>query len=423
MYAILTSEAFIKAANQLGANQLRPHQKAPAIRIMEGHDVLVKMPTGGGKSLLFQLPALLEQNENSNKGTLVISPMRALQKNQCDALTQKGVNAYLLNSDLTSTEHRKVLGQFAADGGLLYLAAEQLDNTAVHDTLLHANIVRIVVDEAHVLPQVQDDFRQAYGRIGNFVRHLACRPQIVALTATATRRDTKIIRNSLGMQDAITFDLPIRRDNLHLSIKKVSPSGKQKIRRSLESNRFQAVERVLDNWDGNGSVIIYCPTIKKVKTLQRRLKGLNYKAGKYHGKMKRKKREKAQTRFMSGKTPIMVATNAFGLGIDKPDVRLVIHAGLPLSFDGYVQEIGRAGRDGKKSKCILFYADGDFAANERILTRGSRKKALRHKRKRLHALHKMIQSDRCIWKTIEAYFGQKKQKRCAECCNCRRNSN
>ena len=155
-----------------------------------------------------------------------------------------------------------------------------------------------------------------------------------------------------------------------------------------------------------------------VKALHRWLKSRGYAVGKYHGKMKQAKRKQAQAAFMSGNKPIMVATNAFGLGIDKPDVRLVIHAGLPLSMDGYVQEIGRAGRDGKKSRCVLIYANSDFERNKRILSRSGGKKAVRRKLKRLYALQKLIDSSDCLWREIEHYFGEKKRKRCKKCCNC-----
>ena len=277
------------------------------------------------------------------------------------------------------------------------------------------------MDEAHILPQAKDDFRKAYGKVGSFIHSLPHRPQVIALTATATRNDVSLIRKSLGIPNAERFRTPLRRDNLHLCIKNIDNSKIHKGKRkpSTENVLFQSVERELSKWDEDGAVIIYCPTVKLVKRLCKWLKARDYPVGKYHGKMKHAKRKAAQQAFMRGKKPIMVATNAFGLGIDKPDVRLVIHAGLPLSMDGYVQEIGRAGRDGKKSRCVLFFTKADFERNKRILSHSGGNKAIRRKLKRLNALHGLVDSKKCLWRVIEKYFGEKPQKKCEKCCRCR----
>lgn len=297
---------------------------------------------------------------------------------------------------------------------ILYSTPEQLQNPEVAEALRQADIARIAIDEAHMLPQVKDDFRKAYGEIGAFIETLPKRPQILALTATATPDDVKRTRKSLGMsENTKVFRSPMRRDNLHLTIKQVKSDKSDTI-------RFQAVERALSQWNRKGAVIVFCPTVKMVKRLHKWLKARDYPVGKYHGKMKQTKRKRAQDAFMSGEKPIMVATNAFGLGIDKPDVRMVIHAGLPLSLDGFVQEIGRAGRDGKKSHCILIYAKSDFERNKSIISQCGGKKAVRRKLKRLYALQKLIDSSDCLWREIEHYFGDKRQKRCGKCCNCER---
>ena len=300
---------------------------------------------------------------------------------------------------------------------ILYSTPEQLQNPEVAEALRQADIARIAIDEAHMLPQVKDDFRKAYGEIGAFIETLPKRPQILALTATATPDDVKRTRKSLGMsENTKVFRSPMRRDNLRLSIKRVQSDKADII-------RFQAVERALSQWNRKGAVIVFCPTVKMVKRLYKWLKARDYPVGKYHGKMKRIKRKCAQDAFMSGETPVMVATNAFGLGIDKPDVRMVIHAGLPLSLDGFVQEIGRAGRDGKKSHCILIYAKSDFERNKSIISRSGGKKAARRKLKRLYALQKLIDSDGCLWREIEQYFGEKKRKRCKSAAIVRKTGN
>lgn len=418
--SITINEHLAEALKKLGIANLRLQQEAPMEAILNNEDVIVLMPTSGGKSLLYQLPAVMEHGSL----TLVISPLKALQLDQVESLHSKGIRAAVLNSDLSAAEHRDVLEDMTRRGGLLYLAPEQLQNMAVADALRTANLTRIAVDEAHTLPQAKDDFRKAYGKVGSFIHSLPHRPQVIALTATATRNDVSRIRKSLGIPNAERFRTPLRRDNLHLCIKHIGNSKIRKGKRkpSTENVLFQSVERELSKWDEDGAVIIYCPTVKLVKRLCKWLKARDYPVGKYHGKMKHAKRKAAQQAFMRGKKPIMVATNAFGLGIDKPDVRLVIHAGLSLSMDGYTQEIGRAGRDGKKSRCVLFYAKSDFDRNRRILSRSGGRKAVARRLKRLHALRGLVDSKKCLWRVIEKYFGEKPQKKCEKCCRCRQKS-
>ena len=387
---INTKEFREEGMKKLGIANLRPQQEAPMEAILNNEDVIVLMPTSGGKSLLYQLPAVMEPGSL----TLVISPLKALQFDQVESLRSKGIRAAVLNSDLSAAEHRDVLEDMTEHGGLLYLAPEQLRSPAVAEALQSCPILtRIAVDEAHILPQAKDDFRKAYGKIGSFIDSLPLHPQVIALTATATRKDVARIRKSLDIDG--------------------------KCSQSIEHTLFQSVERELSKWDEHGAVIIYCPTVKLVKRLCKWLKARDYPVGKYHGKMKHAKRKAAQQAFMRGKKPIMVATNAFGLGIDKPDVRLVIHAGLPLSMDGYVQEIGRAGRDGKKSRCVLFYTKSDFDRNKRTLSQSGGRKAVARRLKRLNALHSLVDSKKCLWRVIEKYFGEKPQKKCRKCCRCK----
>ena len=406
------------ALQKLHIANLRPIQEAPLRAILSGADIIASLPTGGGKSLLYQLPAVMD---NRPLLTLVISPLRALQQDQVSTLTEKGIRAAALNSDLTLAQREAILSAMCEGGGLLYLAPEQLQNPMVAAALRQADIARVALDEAHILPQTKDDFRKAYGKIGTFVQTLPHRPQILALTATATHDDVRRIRKSLRMyEDTRIFHAPVRRENLRLLIKNIEPSKKGI---PLETIRFRTVERMLDKWNCKGSVIVFCPTVKMVKQLHKWLKARDYAVSKFHGKMKPQKRKKSQDDFMCGKKPIMVATNAFGLGIDKPDIRMVIHAGLPLSLDGYIQEIGRAGRDGKKARCVLICAAGDFARNERLLKQSGKRKAVNRKLKRFYALKKLVKSNKCLWRGIERYFGEKYHKKCKKCCNCRKKRN
>ena len=275
---------------KLGITNLRQQQEAPMQAIFDGKDAIVLMPTAGGKSLLYQLPAVMD---DTGKLTLVISPLKALQLDQVDALRSKGIRAAVLNSDLSAAEHSSVLEDMTRRGGLLYLAPEQLQNMAVADALRTANLTRIAVDEAHTLPQAKDDFRKAYGKIGSFIDSLSLHPQVIALTATATRKDVARIRKSLSIDNASLFRTPMRRDNLRLYIKRIDSSGKTrngKCSQSIEHTLFQSVERELSKWDEHGAVIIYCPTVQRVKRLYKWLIARDYPVSKYHGKMRHAKR-------------------------------------------------------------------------------------------------------------------------------------
>lgn len=415
MFTLVTNREFEEAAARLGISKLRPQQEAPIDAILDGRDAYVQLPTGGGKSAIYQLPAICWRGRT----TVVISPLCALQHDQVRSLRERGIAAGLLNSSLSDKEYEQVLEK-VQDGKvtLLYLAPEQLLNKRVRAVLDKAAIAMVVVDEAHVLARDQHDFRKAYQKVGDFIAGLPQRPIVSAFTATATKRDCKIIIRSLGMVDPAKFVFPIRRENLEIVIKVVKAREKDKKRDAIRRGKMRLLRSCLDSWDGDGSVIIYCPTVKEVTRTHKLLKGNGYDVGKFHGKMNPKKRAKAQAAFMSGKTPIMVATNAFGLGIDKPDVRMIIHVGLPLSLDGYVQEIGRAGRDGGKAACILIYAPTDYATNKALLMHATKKKRRCEVLTRLDALDKLIKSKNCIWKGIEHYFGEKSGKKCGKCCNC-----
>lgn len=416
LYRNTTINAVLK---KLGVKKLYDWQAQVIQAACQGVDLFLNVPTSGGKSLIFQLLAILETGRAI---TLVISPLRALQKDQVAQLTECGVKAAWLNSDLSANERRDILNHLS-EYCLLYLAPEQLLSRDIQTALKECNVERVAVDEAHVLPQAAPGFRKAYSKIGDFIRKLPNRPQIIACTATATPKERRTIIKSLGMDDPEIYTQPLRRDNLHLSIKRIEAGRDRKAKR-LKSERllFHAVEGALQEWDGKGSVIIYCPTVKRVKAMKRWLKGRDWSVTAYTGKMSQKARLKAQSRFADGSRQIIVATNAFGLGINKSDVRMVIHAGLPLTLGGYVQEIGRAGRDGKAAKCVLFYSNTDFQSNERILKHSGNKKAVRRGISGLHALKELLESPKCLWSSIEKSYGQKSKGACGHCCRCKANA-
>lgn len=392
------------ALHQFGISALRKEQETILPSIFEGKDVCVRLQTGGGKSLLFQLPALLDA---PGALTLVFSPLRALQHDQVSSLERKGIHAAWLNSDLSNARHATVLHDFCTSGGLLYLAPEQLQNDVTRDALLQANIVRVVVDEAHILLQVSKRFRKAYRNIGPFISALPNRPQVLAFTATATRHEMKQISKYLHMQSPAFHLFPVVRPNVKLHLQKIKICDRENRKMQLHRARLAAIEDILETYHCKGATIIFCPTVRDVKHTRKWLTACGYSVQAYYGSLKRKKRLAIQEDFLTEKCPILVATNAFGLGIDRPDIRLIIHAGLPLGITNYVQEIGRAGRDGKRAHAFLLFAKQDIATAQRIIRRSGGKKTVRRGKQQLYALQELVQSERCLWKHIGKYFGQK----------------
>lgn len=394
----------------LGISQLHPWQAEVMPSIFTGKDIFAMVSTGGGKSLVFHYPAALEAGKAL---TLVISPTRTLQLDQVEALKNKGLPATLINSDLSADERRDIL-EHLKDYVLLYCAPEQLRREDLRSALKQVTLARVIIDEAHILAEAKFSFRPAYGEIGAFIQSCSYRPQVIALTATATPKARKQIKEDLGLeQDAVEFVYPIRRTNLEIQAKHIKANKQNAL--SADDVMLNAVEDTLNQWDGKGSVIIYTTTVKQVNDTYKWLKGRSFKVKKITGKTDAKKRRKNQQAFLNGDTPIMVATNAFGLGIDKKDV---LHMGLPLTLEGYVQEIGRAGRDGKKSKCILFYTKDDYKRNKRILKNGS-EESFEWSLPGLKAMLGFVQNKKaCAWRKIEKHFGEKPGKRCHCCSNC-----
>lgn len=411
------------ALDSFGVDKLWPEQEQALDPILRGQDVIISLRTGGGKSLLYQLPAFMD---SPGEITLVLSPLIALQTDQVLSLRHKlgtcnvaGEAVIRLNSSLTVGQRDDALCRIQAGRAqLVYLSPEQLQNMEVQTALQSATVRRVVVDEAHVLARYATGFRKAYGKIGKWISTLPSVPQILALSATVTAEDIKEIKKTLGMKKPDILRFPIRRENLALAVRKIEMSKKeseQKRHRIMN----EAVERALNDWDGAGSALIYCTTVEDVKRLSKWLRSRRWEVASYHGQQEKTKRAKTQALFLSGKVPVVVCTNAFGLGIDKPDVRLVIHAGLPLSLEGYVQELGRAGRDGKKATCVLLYSPSDFAKNKHIIVYSSGKKAANRAIKQLNALKELLHNDKCLWQGIERYFNKKSGEPCGRCQHCR----
>ena len=292
------------------------------------------------------------------------------------------------------------------NGGLLYLAPGQLRNLKVLEALASAHVRRVVVDEVHILPQVDRGFRPAYSEIGAFIKSLRIPPQILAFTATATASDFSYIARSLHMDEPKRFLFSVKRPNIRISVKKFDVRGKDNVKRRKRTQRLKMLDAVLrQHRPRNGATIVYCPTVNDVKRTTKYLRGEKYSAKAYYSELPKGRKKRVLRYFLTKKRPIVVATNAFGLGIDRPDVRLVVHAGLPLGIDAYAQEIGRAGRDGKKARAVLLYTPTDFADASRIIRQNNNDTTDYRGEKRLDALKKVIAEPKKAWKGIAKYFG------------------
>jgi len=334
---------------RFGLSEFRPGQLAAAGALLEGRDLVAVMPTGAGKSLCFQLPALLLQGT-----TVVVSPLIALMKDQVDALRGRGIRAAALHSGLPPQERSTVEAALSAgDLSLLYVAPERLGNTAFRASLGRGRIARLVVDEAHCISQWGHDFRPDYRRLAAFRAELGV--PAAAFTATATPEVRADIAAQLGLRSALELVTGFERQNLTLSVETC---------RSRE-DKGRAMERLLRDLGTPG--IVYAATRKSVDLWADLLAAMGLRTGRYHAGVSDEERSRVQDDFLAGKIDVIAATNAFGMGVDKANIRFVAHVELPGSIEAYYQEAGRAGRDGLPSRCALLFSPADVRTQEFFL--------------------------------------------------------
>lgn len=383
-----------------GYSSFREGQQQAIASVLAGDDTLVIMPTGGGKSLCYQVPALTLPGT-----TLVISPLISLMKDQVDMLQAAGINAAFINSSLSYEEAEDVLYQ-ARMGQLklLYIAPERLENESFCMTLAHLQVPLIAIDEAHCISQWGHDFRPSY-RIVNRIKDLwAVPPTIVALTATATPHVREDICNLLDISDDHTFITGFSRPNLTFSVLR-------------GENRDQYIMKYVGN-NKQDAGIIYCATRKAVEHISSLLAKKGIKAGKYHGGLADEERTEMQQKFLEDELTVMVATNAFGMGINKTNVRFVIHYQMPRNMESYYQEAGRAGRDGLPSDCILLYSSSDEQTQRFLIDQAQDRSRIPLELTKLQEMIDYCHTEDCLQNYITSYFGEETTELCGKCNRC-----
>lgn len=393
-----------------GYTSFREGQKQIIDAILSGKDAFAVMPTGAGKSLCYQIPAMILPGV-----TLVISPLISLMQDQVKALNEAGVPAAFLNSSLTEKAYFETLRNAREEKyKIIYVAPERLITESFIELAKAIPISMVTVDEAHCISQWGQDFRPSYMKIVEFVSLLRNRPIISAFTATATEAVREDIVCSLGLYEPYTVITGFDRENLFFQVDK-------------PKNKEQYVMQYLSEHKGE-SGIIYCATRKNVDNLYDALKKQGFSVAKYHAGMTTTERKKMQDDFVFDYTSIVVATNAFGMGIDKSNVRFVLHYNMPQSMENYYQEAGRAGRDGVEAKCILLFSPQDIIINRFLLDHkemndmepADQETIKERDTKRLQVMEKYCYTTECLRNYILKYFGEKPEKLCEDCGNCLR---
>lgn len=370
-----------------GYTSFRPLQKEIINEFCQKRDTLVLMPTGGGKSLCYQLPSLIFDGM-----TIVISPLISLMKDQVDALTANGVSTTFLNSSVDGDELSLRMDKAVqGDYQLIYMAPERLSVTGINDWLQACNITALAIDEAHCISQWGHDFRPDYRTLKYFRQSFPAIP-IIALTATATPQVREDIIKELNLNKPKTFISSFYRENLHIKV-------------ISKRNELKKIVSLLKQYKDE-SCIVYCFSRKDTESLAKLLVEEGFSAGAYHAGLESSKRAQMQDDFIHDRINIIAATTAFGMGIDKPDVRLVIHRTFPKTLEGYYQEIGRAGRDGLPCECVMLYSAGDKIKLDYFLGMVSDEKERQKELDSILEVMSYAESRTCRWVSLIKYFGE-----------------
>lgn len=395
-----------------GHDSFRAGQEELISSLISGRDVLGIMPTGAGKSVCYQVPALLAPGI-----TLVISPLISLMKDQVNALIQAGIRGAYYNSSLTEGQCRKALANMAAGVyKIIYVAPERLEYESFVRICRGLDISYIAIDEAHCVSQWGQDFRPSYLRIADFIEKLPRRPVVGAFTATATSAVRDDIVRMLRLDNPYLLTTGFDRPNLFFEVRRCSS----------KANRFEElVDIITEKKDKSG--IVYCSTRKNVDEVYEALRGMNFSVSRYHAGLSDEERHKSQEDFIYDRSSVIIATNAFGMGIDKSNVSYVVHYNMPKNIESYYQEAGRAGRDGAQAECVLLYMPSDVFTIKYLIENSEPNDELTHeqqeeiRKKDIQRMNTMIgycNTSGCLRSYMLGYFGERRKGSCGACSGC-----